>query len=40
MEDRLVLTQVGEPFVRHAFGKDVPVEQVDVLGSHVVLLSV
>jgi hypothetical protein len=31
MEDRLVLTQIGEPLVRHAFGEDVPVEQVDVL---------
>src|SRR6266480_6295659 len=37
-EDRMVLTQVGEPLVRHAFGEDVPVEEVDVLGSHLVLL--
>ena len=39
-EERMVLTQIREPLVRHAFGEDVPVEEVDVLGSHVVLLGV
>jgi hypothetical protein len=39
-EDGMVLAQVGEPRVRHTFGEDVPVEEGDVLGSHVVLLSV
>jgi len=33
-KDRMVLAQVREPRVRHAFGEDVPVEQVDVLESH------
>jgi len=38
-EDRMVLTQIREPLVRHAVGEDVPVEQVDVVELHVTLFS-